>query len=67
MFIEMITMIPADLLGYHTTCKKMEGHGPFRLVYEQDVIMSLEYIVTRLRIVLITKMTDVDTFEEILY
>ena len=53
----------AVLRDYHTTCKKSTGQTPFRLVYGQEVVMSVEYIVPSLRIVVITEMKYVGVVE----
>ena len=50
--------------AYRTTCKKFRGQTPFRLVYGQQVVMPLEYIVLSLRVVVFTEMTDVNVVEE---
>ena len=36
----------------------------FKLVYGQEVVMPMEYIVPSLRVVALTEMTDVDVVEE---
>ena len=51
--------ISTVLWAYHMTCKKLTGHTPFHLVYGQEVLMPMEYIVPSLRIRTITEMRDV--------
>ena len=56
--------ISTVLWAYRTTCKKLTEQTPFQLVYGQEVVMPMEYIVLSLRIVEFTKMTDVDFVEK---
>ena len=58
--------VSAVLWAYHTTCKRLICHTPFRLVNGQEVVVMMEYIVLSLRIVVLTEMTDVDVVEKIL-
>ena len=56
--------IPIVLWTYQTTCKKLIGKTPFRLVYDQDVVIPMEYIVPNLRIVVFIDMSDTSAVEE---
>ena len=47
-----------------TTCKKLTGHTPFSLVYGQEAVMPMEYIIPSLIIAQITDMADIDMMNE---
>ena len=56
--------IPAVLWAYCTTCERLTGQTPFKLVYRKEVVMPMEYIVPSLRITAVTAMDDVEALEE---
>ena len=56
--------IPLALWAYHTTCKRLTGHTPFKLVYGKEAVMPMEYIVPFLCIAKITGMDDEAALEE---
>jgi len=51
--------IPSVLWAY-----KLTGQTSFTLVYGQEVVMSMEYIVSSLRIAVVTEMVNRDTMEK---
>ena len=50
--------IPAVLWAYRTTCKKLTEKTTFILVYGQEAVMPLEFLVPTLRVAAITNMTE---------
>jgi hypothetical protein len=48
----------AILWVYRTTCKKLTGHTLFKLVYGQEAVIPLEFLMPSLCIAAITKMTE---------
>ena len=56
--------VNAVLWAYRMTCKKLTGHTPFSLVYGQEAVMPMEYIMPSLRIAQITGIIDTDTTNE---
>ena len=56
--------IPVALWAYMTTCNKLTGQTPCRLVYGKVIVMPMEYIVPILWIAVVTNMDDHDTMEE---
>jgi transposase InsO family protein len=49
--------IPVVLWAYTTICKKLTEHTPFRMVYGQEVVVPLEFLVPSLRVAAIANMT----------
>ena len=56
--------ISAVLWEYHTICKWLMGHTLFKLLYGQEAVMPMEYIVPSLRIVSATGMDNAEALED---
>jgi len=50
--------VPAVLWAYRMTCNKLTGFTPFKLVYGQEVVVPMGFLVPSLWIVAFTKMDD---------
>jgi transposase InsO family protein len=56
--------VPRVLWAYRTTCKKLTMQTPFKLVYGLKVVVPMEYLVPRLRIVAFIGMDDTGAIQE---
>lgn len=56
--------VPAVLWAYKTTCKKLTRQTPFRLVYDIEGVIPMEYIVPSLCIVTFIGMANHGVLEE---
>ena len=52
------------LCAYHTTCKCLIGQTPFKLVYGQEAVMPMDYIVPSLHLAAAMGMDDAEALEE---
>jgi hypothetical protein len=56
--------IPTVLWKYMTTCKQLIGYTPSKLVYGQEAVVPLEFLVPSLRIATITNITERGAIQE---
>jgi transposase InsO family protein len=56
--------VPVVLWAYRTTCKKLTMQTPFKLVYDLEAVVSMEYLVPSLRITTFTDMDDTGVVQE---
>ena len=61
---ELDLTILVVLRAYHTSCKRLTGQTAFKLVYGQEVVMPMEYIVPSLCIAAATGMANETTLKE---
>lgn len=59
--------LPVILWAYHTTYKVTTGHTPFQLMYGQEIVMPMEYMVPNLRIVVENRLGDTKSLKKQLY
>jgi transposase InsO family protein len=56
--------IPVVLWAYRTTCNKLNTQTPFKLIYDLEAVVPMEYLVPSLRIVSFTGMNDMGAFQD---
>ena len=56
--------VSAVIWAYQKTYKQLTRNNLFRILYGKKVLVPMEYIVSSLRIVALTEMTDVDFVEK---
>jgi hypothetical protein len=56
--------LPVIIWAYRTTCKKITGQTPFRMVYGQEVVAPLDYLIPSMCIEEITEMTERGAVQE---
>lgn len=59
--------LPAILWAYRTMYKVTTGHTPFQLMYGQEAVMPMEYMVPSLRIAVENRLGDTESLKERLY
>jgi hypothetical protein len=59
--------LPEILWAYRMKCNNLIGHTPFKLVYDQEAVVPLEFLIPSLRIAAITQMTEHDAIQERLH
>jgi transposase InsO family protein len=56
--------VPAVLWAYRMTCKNLKWHTPFKLIYDQEVVVLLEFLVPILRVASIIEIIERDAIQE---
>jgi hypothetical protein len=56
--------IPTVLWTYRMMCKKLTGHMPFKMVYGQEAVVPLEFLVPILHVATITHMMERGVVQE---
>lgn len=59
--------LPFALWAYHTTYKVTIGHTPFQLMFGQEAMVLVEFMIPSLRIELENKLGDMESLRERLY
>ena len=60
-------MLPSALWAYCTSYKVTTGHTPFQLMYGQEAVVSIEFMVPSLTIAIDNKLGDMKSLKERLY
>lgn len=59
--------LPLVLWAYRTTYKVTTGQTPFQLMYGQEVVVPVEFMVPSLRIAIKNRLGDMESLRESLY
>lgn len=59
--------LPFALWAYRTTYKVTTGHTPFQLMFGQEAVVPVEFMISSLRIALENKLGDMESLRERLY